>query len=339
MRYSFLFCLILFLFIPSLSAEDITAPGFRSWIYQDQTQRPIRATLWYPTTAQQPRKMIGDTPIFQGSPVIENAPLPDKTYPLILLSHGSGGTIMTLGWLTSRLVAKGYLVAGINHPGTYTGSSTPQATSELAQRRQDLQYFLTELLDHPDFGSIIRKDQISALGFSLGGQTILSLAGIAPSVPAYQQYCHQHPDMPDCQWFATDPGLLARLDPTQFSQAVIDPRITRMIAIDPAFAQSYQMVAPAADAQQIYVIHLEADHTDWWPAVKINPTLQQKTKLEIDFIENARHLSFLALCQKDAILKLKKWGEKTPLCSDGPTGNREEIHTELADKIILRLNY
>ena len=339
MRYILFFCFILFLYIPSPSAADIAAPGFQSWIYQDQAHRPIRATFWYPTPQQQPQKTIGDTPIFQGISVIEKASLPTNTYPLILLSHGSGGSIMTLGWLTSRLVAAGYLVAGINHPGTYTGSSTPQATSELAQRRQDLQYFLTEVLDHPEFGPVIRKDQISALGFSLGGQTILSLAGIAPSIPAYQQYCHQYPDMPDCQWFVTDPGLLARLDPTQFSQAVIAPRITRLIAIDPAFAQSYRMIIPNSDAQQIDIIHLESPETDWWPAVKINPSLHQVANVNIHFIKNARHLSFLALCQKDATLKLKKWGEKMPLCSDGPSGNRQVIHSQLADKIISRLNY
>ncbi|MGA8620449.1 MAG: hypothetical protein WB660_18235 [Candidatus Sulfotelmatobacter sp.] len=38
-------------------------------------------------------------------------------FPLILLSHGTGGSALMMAWLGTALAAHGYIAAAVNHPG------------------------------------------------------------------------------------------------------------------------------------------------------------------------------------------------------------------------------
>lgn len=48
-----------------------------------------------------------------------DAALDDQTscFPVVLLSHGTGGTAASLGWLAHGLAAAGYVVLGVDHHG------------------------------------------------------------------------------------------------------------------------------------------------------------------------------------------------------------------------------
>ncbi|WP_293445192.1 hypothetical protein [Planktotalea sp.] len=53
----------------------------------------------------------------------EGATPRDSTFPLIVLSHGSGERMMQMAWLATELAEQGYIVAGINHHGTTSADS------------------------------------------------------------------------------------------------------------------------------------------------------------------------------------------------------------------------
>ena len=105
--------------------------GIQTRSYQDPTRanwdnsgpRPLVTQIWYPAvdTSQEVEMFIGppETPLFKAGLAAPGAPLaPDPAaFPLILLSHGTGGTALQLGWLASYLVSRGYVVAGVNHHG------------------------------------------------------------------------------------------------------------------------------------------------------------------------------------------------------------------------------
>ena len=44
------------------------------------------------------------------------SPTPVK-FPLIVLSHGTGGTAGNLAWLGTALASRGFVAAAVNHPG------------------------------------------------------------------------------------------------------------------------------------------------------------------------------------------------------------------------------
>lgn len=76
-----------------------------------------QAVLPTPTLCTTAR--TGSRSSFRGHPVAIDAPLSRRRakYPLLLLSHGTGGSADSLDWLGAALAAAGYVVAGANHPG------------------------------------------------------------------------------------------------------------------------------------------------------------------------------------------------------------------------------
>src|SRR5260370_27202665 len=80
-------------------------------------------TIWYPAapaSVEQPQ-WIGapNSPLFsagKASPDAAFATAPGR-FPLILLSHGTGGSALMMGWLGSFLASHGYIAAAVNHPG------------------------------------------------------------------------------------------------------------------------------------------------------------------------------------------------------------------------------
>lgn len=147
-------------------------------------KRPLLAHVWYPTenTSNETDIFIGppDTPFAIACRAIPNADLLVATekFPLILLSHGTGGMSLHLGWMASLLASQGYIVAGVNHHGN--NALEPYVSKGFLhywERPRDVTAFLDHLLADPNWGGQIDINRIGAAGFSLGGFTVLSLAG------------------------------------------------------------------------------------------------------------------------------------------------------------------
>jgi predicted dienelactone hydrolase len=71
------------------------------------------------------------------SHAIENAPVSamPKEFPVVLLSHGTGGTGLEYGSLIGELVSHGYVVVGIEH--TYMASAVAFPDGRVVSARQD----------------------------------------------------------------------------------------------------------------------------------------------------------------------------------------------------------
>src|SRR5580704_8483569 len=81
----------------------------------------LRITLWYPATAPDQEADIGPPggAIFVTGRVAADAPFADDArHPLILVSHGFGGTARNMTWLGAALARAGYVVVAVDHPGT-----------------------------------------------------------------------------------------------------------------------------------------------------------------------------------------------------------------------------
>jgi predicted dienelactone hydrolase len=166
--------------------------GLKRFSYQDETRsnwaetgpRPLVTDVWYPAVenAVETDTFIGspDFPVFKSGKAARDAhPLhTKKSFPLILLSHGTGGASLQLGWLASYLASEGYIAAAVNHHGN-NGLEPYVAKGFLHywERAKDLKVVLDQLLADQTFGTLIDPDRIGAAGFSLGGYTVLAVAG------------------------------------------------------------------------------------------------------------------------------------------------------------------
>ena len=205
---------------------------------------PVEAFVWYPADDGGSRETIGETLGFFGSEAWRDAPIATGKHPLIVISHGSGGNVAGfgpgLGWLTTRLAAAGYIVVGPNHPGTMTGDSDQKKTVELWHRPLDLSATVDTMLADPAFAPKIAADRIGALGFSLGGYDVLALAGAEQRRKPFAEFCYRDAAQSHgfCDWLKRGGVDLTALDPRMEANHR-DPRFKAIVAVDPAFTQSY----------------------------------------------------------------------------------------------------
>src|SRR5579872_1296004 len=119
----------------------------------------LRITLWYPASAPEQEVDIGPpgAPIFVSGRTAADAPFADDArHPLILVSHGFGGTARQMTWLATVLARAGYVVVGVDHPGT-NGIDGVTAEGAFApwERAGDLKAALDAVLADPKLGAHI----------------------------------------------------------------------------------------------------------------------------------------------------------------------------------------
>ena len=75
-----------------------------------QQRSDLRITVWYPGQAHAPTRSIHfppDKPLFRVGRAARNAPFADAArHPLILPSHGFGGSARMMGWLGLALAER-----------------------------------------------------------------------------------------------------------------------------------------------------------------------------------------------------------------------------------------
>lgn len=155
--------------------------------------------VWYPASAR-PAPYSYSTS-FSGT-VAFNAPATrwhGLRVPLVVFSHGDLGCGLQSLPFTEELAREGYIVAAPDHADAFLchiipGPSTaprPQQPNFLkpetwddrtfAVRRGDLEAVIDALLRDREFGPVIDPGRIGAAGHSLGGYTVVGMAGGWPT--------------------------------------------------------------------------------------------------------------------------------------------------------------
>ncbi len=206
--------LLAFLLLAQTAAAD-PLPGFdRLAVDAPHRARPLEAAVWYPAGSETYPAVIGANAVFTGTSVQVGPAIAEGAHPLVILIHGSGGNIETLGWLAEGLVAQGAVVAGVNHPGASSGDSSPRQLPMIRDRTQDVAALIAALEADPTFGPALDRGRVSVLGFSLGGATALAVGGARFDAAALRAYCDRFgPDAPECAFMARGGVDLAALPP------------------------------------------------------------------------------------------------------------------------------
>ena len=146
--------------------------------------RPIRSVIWYPAGQGGTPEIIDDPgQISVPTTAIRDANVSSlkKKYPLILISHGSQGNAQQMRWLGYYLASRGYIAVAINHNGTDIEERKTDLLSLsdfcMWERPKDLSVVLNKMLNDSVFSSKIDTSRIAAAGFSLGGATVIWVAG------------------------------------------------------------------------------------------------------------------------------------------------------------------
>ena len=214
--------------------------------------RPLLTDIWYPATeaAEEQSIPIGpeSAPLFTAGRAARDADAAPGRYPLVLLSHGSGGSALQLGWLGSALARRGFIAAGVNHHGNNPLEPyTPEGFLLWWERARDLSVAINFVLEDPQIGGLVDADRIGAAGFSLGGYTVIALAGGIVDLTALRKlYRNNARDLLRnvSQEVPDRPGLEALIEELLDSdeshrESYLDSRVKCVFAIAPALAVAF----------------------------------------------------------------------------------------------------
>ncbi|MFF8602835.1 alpha/beta hydrolase family protein [Streptomyces sp. NPDC015232] len=92
--------------------------------------------------------------------------------PLVVVSHGTGGSGSAMGWLVRPLREAGFRVVALDHHGNdFVGGYEPEGFLHVWERPRDVSFVLDALAAEEPLGPV------GVAGFSLGGYTAAALAG------------------------------------------------------------------------------------------------------------------------------------------------------------------
>ncbi len=314
----------------------------RNW--RGATRHAIVSMIWYPVDANVSESAYeigapGD-PIFKGHLHAVDAPFSTarSRYPLLMLSHGTGGTAADLDWLGAALAAHGYVVVGVNHPGnTALGPLTPDGFTLWWERAADVSDVLDAVLADPRLGEHIDAAHIGAVGFSLGGYTVLLLAGARTQLAQFEAFCASPQADAICH-----PPEIGRMQsgPANASDAAADAaraasrehsgddyrdrRILAVLAIAPALGEAFDSSSFADVSVPVALLAGEADTTA--PVdTNIRRIASFLPNASVTLLPGASHYTFLDACLPAVTAKLAR------ICEDNPGVDREAVHAQTID--------
>ena len=170
--------------------DDPERPAWRT-----DTPRPLAWAAWYPGSPDASAQDLLFGPpggeIFRLGVAAKDAAMNQtrERWPVVLLSHGTGGTAQGLAWLGQHLATKGFIALGVSHHGNTAGEAyLPEGFMCWWERARDLTTILDWAVDDGPFAGRVDLTNVFAAGFSLGGYTVLALAGAVSELARFQSW-------------------------------------------------------------------------------------------------------------------------------------------------------
>jgi len=300
--------------------------------------REMEFALWYPAVQGSATASFGGNPVFRPVTVAPEAEAVAGRHPLILLSHGLGGHYRSLGWLAVALAERGAVVVAVNHPESTVFDFDMQAGLRHWTRAEDLRLALDHVLADPVLGPMVDETRIAAAGFSYGGWTALTLAGVRGNLAGYRALCATAPTG-HCRDIAAQGGDLGLLEAGAWDADLADARVDAVVAIDPGLTWGLEAADVAGLAVPALLIQLGAgvdrlDSTDISAGGSGFAALVPQAR--VAEVAPAYHFSVLPLCTEKGAAILEAEGDD-PVCTDPVGAVRAAIHRAVIAAVVQHL--
>ena len=303
--------------ILSLAATVAQSAGFKIFSVPSDTDSPaLEAAMWSPCAAPAKDINLGITVI----PGVRDCPIAGQNLPLIVVSHGFGGSYLGHHDTAEALADGGFIVVAINHPDdTYANQARFRDYRALISRPADIKRLIDFLLGPASDLASIDSNRIGFFGFSRGGYTGLVLGGGQPDFRA---------------WFSPCTGSKAERcahgspDVWSIHNLVHDTRIKALVIADPfsrmfSTSDSLKMISIPV---QLWGSQSGGDGVFPEDVATIARNLPGKS--EFHLVPRAAHFAFLRPCPEE----LKN--SKPNICVDDAGFDRVAFHKDFNQQVL-----
>ena len=199
--------------------------------------------------------------------VSPDAPVAEGRFPLVVISHGTGGSHLIYRTVSTYLASNGYVVALLEHPGNNRNNNELEGTyANLVNRPRHVRLTIDAVSLDPQFAACVQPDNVAIIGHSMGAYTALAVAGGTPWTEARQRV-----------------------------EVTPDPRVRALVLLAPATA--WYVPEDSLSQVTVPILMLIAEHdpfTPRWHAELVLDRVPDRDKVTLQVIENAGHFSFLS---------------------------------------------
>lgn len=158
----------------ALTGACAHAAGFQHGFAADPDGKPLEIGIWYPSSAAVLPVAMGPTTMS----VAVKGPVQGKALPLVLISHGTGGSFLGHFDTAMALADAGFVVAAVTHTGdNYADQSR---AVDIMDRPRQISRVIDHMLASWDGRAAIDPARVGMFGFSAGGFTTLANIGGVP---------------------------------------------------------------------------------------------------------------------------------------------------------------
>lgn len=265
-----------------------------------------------------------------------DAPAVPGAKPLVVISHGHGGSDLGHHDLAVYLASHGFVVATLQHPrDNFRDASGDGHPEVMIGRPIQVKATISMLLADPHWKALIDPDRIGVAGFSNGGYTSLLLVGAVPQFTRFLSYCKAHPDDPNICGATDQLEAQAARHGQTLEQMMTsmqddlhrwgnpdDPRIKAAFVMAP-LSLIFDKAGVASIDRPVFLYYGQDDEV-------LNPNYNvlhiaplTKTLAGIKMIPKAGHYVFLSPCSP----QLAK--DAPDICVDPPGVDRTAVHRQI----------
>lgn len=280
----------------------------------DKDGPALRGAVWSPCST--PAGRIDLAPlVLQGT---RDCPVAGQGLPLVVVSHGAGGSALGHHDTAAALADAGYVVAAINHPGdNFQDMSRQGHLSAFATRPVDMRRLTDYMLRTWPQRAQLDAGKVGFFGYSRGGYTGLVAIGAKPDWTLRPELCPPLSMRPLC-------GEIRRNEIP--ATPAPDPRIRAAVIVDPLSVFDAKGLSQVGVPVQLWASARGGSGVTLQSVEMLRRGLPRAPDWHV--AANAEHYAFLAPCSSALAQAAPE------ICRGAPGFDRAAFHEGFNAKVV-----